>query len=355
MKDAILPEWWEKGMGKTQAGYEMTIGILATRLGLTHESLRDEQSEPLFRDDAPVRFKLKNGTVSHEVSASQTFAVQVARLVLKGATSDTLVEVESASDVRERILSAGLPWIDLRALLEWSWSVGIPVIHVDCRKIKGRTMEAMAVRVDGRYAIVLSLNHKSPARLLFHLAHELGHIILGHLEQDGVIADEGIADGAEGDMTGQDTQELEANAFAVELLTGSAKKVYKLGAKSKTETLIKKAVEKGEKDRVLPASVVMLNTQYLREEMPHIKPWGRASKALRVLETGRPAREEINSTLCSRMRWSSLTEDQTEFLEELLQIDSEITIQTCRFSSTLTSFWSWQVWICYQTCARHLE
>ncbi len=322
----VLPSWWDEEMGESQAGFEMTVGLLATRLGLTHESLRDPRADLVFRHDAPVRFKLKNGTVSEEVSASQTFAVQVARLVLKGVpdlkgTSGREPMAAAAIQIRDYVLGEDVPWIDLDALLRWAWGVGIPVVHVDCRRIKGRTMEAMAVRVDGRYAIVLSLNHRSRARLLFHLAHELGHVMLGHLDHDGVIADEGIADGAQGDVVDQDDQEREANAFAVELLTGEARTVYKLGAKARTETLINNAVAKAERDRVHPASIVMLNTQYLRNEMPHINPWGRASRALRDLEPDSDAPYEINQVLQETLQWDRLSEDQVEYLEELLDLE----------------------------------
>ena len=49
---------------------------------------------------------------------------------------------------------------------------------------------------------------------LFILAHELGHIALGHIEEDGVLIDESM------DHNVQDQEEADANAFAIELLTG---------------------------------------------------------------------------------------------------------------------------------------
>ena len=322
VRKTVLPDWWDEAMVETQAGYETTVGLLATRLGITHASLRDPDAAPAFRDDAPVCFKLKDGTSTHEVSASQAFAVQVARLALKGVPARP-APTASALDVRRDLLADGRPWIDLGALLGWCWASGLPVLHVDCRVVRSRTMDAMAVRVDGRHAVVLSRHETSPARLLFHLAHELGHVLLGHLAADGVIADENIANRAETDGAGRDVQEDEANAFAVTLLTGSPKTVYRLGALARAETLAAKARDKGEAGHVLPASVVLLNTQYLRTTHPHIKPWGRVDKALRILEPDADAPAQINAALGAHLDWSALSDDRADFLADALLLEPD--------------------------------
>ena len=214
-----------------------------------------------------------------------------------------------------------LPEVDLDALLGWCWASALPVLHVDFRDVKSRTMDAMAVRVDGRHAIVLSRHETSPARLLFHLAHELGHVLLGHLDADGVIADESIANRAEPDAAHRDVQEDEANAFAVTLLTGDPKTVYKLGALARAETLVSKAREKGEADGVLPASVVLLDTQYLQATLPHINPWGRVGKALRILEPDADAPAQVNAALGVHLDWAALPDDRADFLADVLSIE----------------------------------
>ena len=319
VQGTVLPDWWDEAMVQTQAGYESTVGLLATRLGLTHASLRDPRATLAFRDDAPVCFKLKDGTTVETVSASQSFAVQLARLALKGVPPRSLPD-RTAEEVREEVLKDDRPWIDLEALLGWCWDVGLPVLHVDCRDIRGKTMDAMAVRVDGRYAVVVCRNESSPARLLFYLAHEVGHVLLGHLSADGVIADESIAD-RDAD---RDVQEVEANAFAIALLTGSRRTVYKLGATSRAETMVRKAREKGAADGVLPASIVLLSTAYLRKHFPHIKPWGRATKALRTLEPDADGPSQVNFALRDRLDWSALSDDRADFLADALHIEPAV-------------------------------
>ena len=321
VQGTVLPDWWDEAMGRTQAGYESTVGLLATRLGLTHASLRDPKATLAFRDDAPVCFKLKDGTTTETVSASQSFAVQLARLALKGVPPRLLPD-RTAGEVREEVLGSDRPWIDLEALLDWCWDAGVPVLHIDCRRIGGQTMDAMAVRVEGRHAVVLSRRERSPAKLLFHLAHELGHVQLGHLDADGVIADEDISSRA--DPTHRDVQEEEANAFAVTLLTGNPKTVFKLGALSRAATLAKNAQEKGVASGVLPASVVLLNTQYLKEKKPHINPWPRVSGALKILEPDVDGPSQVNAALRDRLDWSALSDDRADFLADALHIEPAV-------------------------------
>ena len=64
--------------------------------------------------------------------------------------------------------------------------------------------------------IVLCRNSRSSAWLLFILAHELAHIALGHIDDDGMLIDENVKRNI------QDTEETEANRFAEEVLSGDA-------------------------------------------------------------------------------------------------------------------------------------
>ena len=68
---------------------------------------------------------------------------------------------------------------------------------------------------NGHCAVVLSKNAKHSAWLLFILTHELGHIVQGHVSRDGVLVDELV------DRSIRDKEEKAANAFALELLTGT--------------------------------------------------------------------------------------------------------------------------------------
>ncbi len=64
------------------------------------------------------------------------------------------------------------------------------------------------VRLTNGNKIVIAYNkNKPPTRQRFTLAHELGHCLLGHGEQGSTL-----------DLSSKEPEEIEANAFAAELL-----------------------------------------------------------------------------------------------------------------------------------------
>lgn len=76
-------------------------------------------------------------------------------------------------------------------------------------------MDGLALKIQDRPVIVLTKKEKY-GFLAFHLAHELGHIILGHLNQNTMIVDEKIS----ANDIETENFEQEADEFALELLTG---------------------------------------------------------------------------------------------------------------------------------------
>lgn len=51
-------------------------------------------------------------------------------------------------------------------------------------------MDAVAIKVSERPVIALTKKHKHASGVLFGLAHELGHIACGHLENNSLLIDE---------------------------------------------------------------------------------------------------------------------------------------------------------------------
>ena len=119
------------------------------------------------------------------------------------------------------------------------------------------------------------------AWLLFILAHELGHIACGHVK-DGVLVDEGIAD-----KEIQDTEETEANDFAVKLLFGKQPD-YQWMQKLNTIELVRIS-RKYAKDVMVDPGVVVLNYAW------NTKDWANAVGALKIIEPSANAPANINS------------------------------------------------------------
>jgi transcriptional regulator with XRE-family HTH domain len=104
--------------------------------------------------------------------------------------------------------SAG--YVALASLAEWAWNRGIAVVPM-----AGRSVFSAAVW-DGspRPVIVLKESRELSVYWLFDLAHELGHLALGHVGQSGLIDVESPASRADS----EDWTERAADDFALEIL-----------------------------------------------------------------------------------------------------------------------------------------
>jgi hypothetical protein len=86
--------------------------------------------------------------------------------------------------------------------------------------MNGRGFEAAAWYVKDRPVIVLNVSHDYLAYWFFALAHELGHIVLGH------VAEQGLVDVDEPGLDKEDHQEKEANQFALDVLVPNSASLF---------------------------------------------------------------------------------------------------------------------------------
>jgi transcriptional regulator with XRE-family HTH domain len=105
-------------------------------------------------------------------------------------------------------IGAGSASVTLEPLLRWSWENGILVVPMAA---KGG-FSAAAWMVGDQPVVVIKEAPDYWAYWVFALAHELGHLALGHVARDGVV-DVGSAH-----ESSDDGQEQDANAFALDLL-----------------------------------------------------------------------------------------------------------------------------------------
>jgi len=107
------------------------------------------------------------------------------------------------------------------ALLDLCWVHGIPVIPLPHLPVGVRKMDGAALQLGGRPAIVIAKKKSSRAWLSFILAHEIGHIALGHLRPGSSIIDVSLQETTTY-ATGlsADDQEAEADRFALQTLGG---------------------------------------------------------------------------------------------------------------------------------------
>lgn len=105
--------------------------------------------------------------------------------------------------------------VTLASMLEWMWDHGVPVIPLHG---KGGFCAAV-LAVEGGPAVILKETRAHTAYWMFDLAHELGHIALGHIHEHGLIDVDALNPT---EVTPGDDQESAANAYALQLLLGDA-------------------------------------------------------------------------------------------------------------------------------------
>lgn len=218
----LLPDWWDNSLLKTSSGVFQFALILKQRLGLEVNFGQDGvlAIEP---GAARANFKHRADTRVDELNVAAGLGIALARLAVfatrepyRGLPANP---VKLYQLVREH---SGRPTADYEGLLDLCWAHGIPVLFLKEMPRNTKRMTGMAVMVDGRPAILLGYNHVQRSKQLFVLAHELAHILCGHVQDNGVLIDEDIADVREGLEGGaqvrRDEQEREADAFALGLI-----------------------------------------------------------------------------------------------------------------------------------------
>ena len=243
----MLPSWWDDEVASDPAGLQQAQLYLSRAFNVDLRSLVADGETPQFRANAR-KYKLSKNVSEGEISASANYATGIARVALATFPGEQTTVSDDPAVLRKTILKSH-ECVSFRGLLEWCRDANIPVLHID--ELPGKKMTGLVVRDKARYAIVLS-KKGHPAHLLFHLAHEIGHIGKGHLREDGFVADENI------DSKSADQDEKEADSYAACLLNGSN---VRYGASDGRATLNADqlriaAIDQGKKTRVDPGHII---------------------------------------------------------------------------------------------------
>jgi hypothetical protein len=308
--NAAWPMWWsEEAEASSSAKAELRFS-LARKLGLEPRSLLDDGEEPRFiwRDEA--RFKHVRGESELERSGITSFAAALGTVLESSASAATgrIAHVD-AIDLRDLVLRHQ-PFVQLVDLLSLCWSIEIPVIHLRIFPWPQKRMSAMAIRVRNRSMILLAKDSNYPADTAFYVAHELGHIALGHLSPDTAIVDlesEKLA------STEDDAEEAAADRFALELLTGQASpRVLPLGPGGGARSLAHAALGASRELRIEPGTLVLCfgystgNWRLARAAMRH------------VYSSPKPVWHEVNQVALREISLVNVPEDSRSYLQAVL-------------------------------------
>lgn len=212
--EAAWPDWWsDQAEASVSARTELRL-VVARNLGLAPNALVGERVDFVWRNRA--RFKHLRAKDEAPLAVLNSFGVSVGRSLIEATERNSDMVGLSAADLRKLLFEMGVP--DLPGLLTVCWATGVPVAHLRVWPLAQKAMHAMVVGKNGRHAILFSREAGYPAMVAFTLAHEIGHIALGHVPADDVLVEAEDPAGA----ADHDDEETAADRFALEVLLGDA-------------------------------------------------------------------------------------------------------------------------------------
>lgn len=216
----LLPAWWSPQVEKDPSGVSELAMLLGRRLSLDVGALMNGQLSPKGAM-ASVAFKHRAGLEPNSLEAASAIASSLAQTVLAALPGQYSKLPNRAADLSKAATEGGRHLLGFDALLTLCWDYGIPVIPLPNLPVGVRKMDGAALQIEDRPVIVIAKKKSSRAWLSFILAHEIGHIALGHLRPGSTIVDISLQEGATyAAEEHNDKQEAEADAFALEAMGG---------------------------------------------------------------------------------------------------------------------------------------
>jgi len=310
VRETVLPSWWNDQIAESSSGYSYAVAAVARQLRL---DLRSVES------DAAILTPLESSRRFWKVSQDQEQDLQASKRIVESAADTAIAAapkakqtlLPSALEIRECLVKTKPAGVSFQSLVRYCWDCGIPVLHVSKFPHNSRKMVGVALEIDGRQAIVLTYNHRYPARMIFPLAHELGHIVHGHLTNGAVFDSE-----MEIEEIATNAQEIQANEFASLLLTGLPSQQLVTHQKLVTaEDLVNKC-------RAV-SRYYQVDTGYLVAKYGHeTANWSVAMKALGKLQKSN-AVAVMQDCAERRLKWDELDSDSVVFLRKVMGISGE--------------------------------
>ncbi len=303
--DAVWPEWWSTAAENSKSADAELRFTIARRLGVSPRSLFEGPPRFVWRD----RAKYKNlGTASpEEVAILTSFGVAVAQALLPGAPAPRPLP-RSALELRNAMLTAA-PVIGLGEILAFCWGTGIPVLQLRLFPLPQKRMHAMTVALDGRFAILIGQETKYTAKAAYTIAHELAHVLLDHASGSAAILD--VEDPFE--LSEADDEELSADRFALEMLTGDPDVRVEADTATFTATQLADAAATAAAKSRVDAGILALCLAHSTGK------WKEAIGSLKIIPPVEiDVGSEINNLAGHQLSWSELPLEAQDYLRKVM-------------------------------------
>lgn len=311
--EKLLPEWWDNKLLKTSPGALQFALILKQKLGLEVQFGINGDLEIALGAAARASFKHRRDTQTEDLQISATLGIALGRLAIHAASKPYKPLPADPEKLHSQILSrSGKKFVDLAGILDICWSHGIPVLFLKDTPRQAKRMTGMAVMLKERPAIILGFNHTHQARQLFVLAHELGHILCGHLGEDGMLIDEDISEVSErleGSSNMQkDEEEKEADSFALALIRNQIQDpISLLGRHSSAATLAAAAMATGHSLGIDPGHLILSYAKTYDD-------WARSLNAFGFYPDAAGALQLIEQKFITNAQLDELSDENREYL-----------------------------------------
>jgi hypothetical protein len=307
--DAVWPAWWSAEAEASPSATTELRFTLARRLGLSPASLFEDGPQFVWRDDA--RFKNLGDLNDHEAAVLASFCVGVASHLISALDPPgNMAALPDAAALRRFILrDAGN--VNLTSLLVVCWAVRLPIVQLRVFPLRHKGMHAVATRAGEQNAILIGRESRFRAQVCFWIAHEVGHIALGHLGESCALLD--VEDPAEHHG---DAEEGAADRYALELLTGSPSPEITISSESYSATQLASAVLKEAPSHQIDPAVLALCAAHQDGK------WERAFGALKILQDEDDVPTRLNELASSQLDLGGLSVDNGQFLRTVMGLDS---------------------------------
>lgn len=308
VRTVLLPDWWDDEAAAVPYNRALIEATISRHLGISLSLLRDPNAKLVLPPMPSVRLKSATRDSSVEqIRPSIQVALHVADMICRATPElPPFTTMMTAREVRADLLARAVP-VTLQSLVEWCWTRGILVAHLALLpEAPGfRKFDGVVAFVGQRPCILLAEKKDSPPMLAFHLAHELGHLLLGHVGPGSeLLADDNL------ERIVTDEVEDAADAFASEILSGLAsvemKAIYGLTG----DRLVEKARAVGTRNEIDPGLIALM---YGR----NADRWGPANIALKKMGLDKGAKAIILAQLMYHLDLDQLTEADRSFIEAL--------------------------------------
>lgn len=306
--DAAWPAWWSDA-AETSASARAELRLaLARNLGLSPKALVGERVDFVWRDRA--RFKHLDADTEIAVAALNSFGTALAGALLQAVEPGEGLTGLTARELRS-ILLKDRASVDLPGLVTACWALGVPVVQLRVWPLTKKAMHAMVAERSGRHAILLARETSYLAAAAFTLAHEMGHVALGHVRSGELLVD-AEAPGASGD----DEEEREADRFALELLMGDPDPDIRLNVETFNHAMLAEAaLREGPKYGIDPGTLA-LAVAHRRDA------WPVAMAAMRHIQPeAAPVAQLINDVARAQLDLDRLGSDNATFVARTLGLD----------------------------------